>query len=157
LRAPRASRITAKMSDERREIEQFGVIAWRRGGADGVEILLITSRETRRWVPPRGNAIPGLRPYESAAQEAFEEAGVRGGVQPQEIGTYRYQKRSRDGRVTPAKVHLYPMLVTEEAESWPEQNQRERRWFAPGAAADSVDEADLASLIRDFPHIVTKV
>jgi 8-oxo-dGTP pyrophosphatase MutT (NUDIX family) len=145
------------MSDVRREIEQFGVIAWRRAGAEGIEVLLITSRETRRWVPPRGNAIPGLRSYESAAQEAFEEAGVRGGVQPEEIGTYRYGKRSRDGRVTPALVHLYPMLVTEEAESWPEQAQRERRWFAPDAAAAAVDEPDLAGLIRDFPHFVTKV
>ncbi|MEA3039335.1 MAG: hypothetical protein QOE79_1848 [Sphingomonadales bacterium] len=146
------------MSDVGREIEQFGVIAWRRAGLDGdVEILLITSRETRRWVPPRGNAIPGLRPYESAAQEAFEEAGVRGGVQPREIGTYRYGKRSKDGRVTPAQVHLYPMLVTEEVETWPERDQRERRWFTPAAAADLVDEPDLADLIRDFPQLVMKV
>ncbi|MEA3032696.1 MAG: hypothetical protein QOH86_712 [Sphingomonadales bacterium] len=145
------------MSDRGREIEQFGVIAWRRAGACGVEVLLITSRETRRWVVPRGNAIPGLRPHESAAQEAFEEAGIRGGVQPDEIGTYRYGKRSRDGRVVPAFVHLYPMLVTEEAEAWPEHTQRERRWFAPAAAAESVDEPDLAQLIRDFPHSVTKV
>jgi 8-oxo-dGTP pyrophosphatase MutT (NUDIX family) len=146
------------MSDRGREIEQFGVLAWRRAGSDGdVEILLITSRDTRRWVPPRGNPIAGLRPYESAAQEAFEEAGVRGGVQPEEIGTYRYGKRSRDGLVTPALVRLYPMLVTEEAQSWPEQDQRERRWFAPAAAADAVDEADLAALIRDFPHSVMKV
>ena len=145
------------MSDPSREIEQFGVIAWRRAGADGVEVLLITSRETRRWVPPRGNAIPGLRPHESAAQEAFEEAGIRGGVQPKEIGTYRYGKRARDGRVIPAQVHLYPMLVTEEAETWPERHQRERRWFAASAAADAVDEADLADLIRDFPHSVMKV
>src|SRR4051812_41902026 len=141
------------MSDRSREIEQYGVIAWRRSGS-GVEILMITSRETRRWVVPRGNAIPGLRPWESAAQEAFEEAGVRGGVQPEAIGTYRYGKRAKDGRVTPALVHLYPMLVTEEAETWPEQNERERRWFAPAAAAAAVDEADLADLIRDFPHSV---
>ncbi|MEA3036358.1 MAG: hypothetical protein QOH04_2130 [Sphingomonadales bacterium] len=145
------------MSDRGREIEQFGVVAWRFAATGGaVEILLITSRETRRWVVPRGNAIAGLRPYESAAQEAFEEAGVRGGVRQDEIGTYRYDKRARDGRVTPALVHLYPMLVTEEAGAWPEQKERERRWFAPGAAADAVAEADLADLIRDFAHSVTK-
>jgi 8-oxo-dGTP pyrophosphatase MutT (NUDIX family) len=144
------------MSDRGREIEQYGVIAWRRSGS-GVEILMITSRETRRWVVPRGNAIPGLRPWESAAQEAFEEAGVRGGVQPDAIGTYRYGKRAKDGRVTPALVHLYPMLVTEEADAWPEDRQRERRWFDPEAAASAVDEADLAALIRDFPASVTKL
>src|SRR3954469_12540108 len=143
------------MTDARREIEQFGVLAWRRAGSD-VEVLLITSRETRRWVVPRGNAIPGLRPYETAAQEAFEEAGVRGGVQQDELGTYRYDKKARDGRATPARVHLYAMLVTEEVDAWPEQKQRERRWFPAEAAAAAVDEADLAQLIRDFAPIVTK-
>jgi 8-oxo-dGTP pyrophosphatase MutT (NUDIX family) len=146
------------MSDRGREIEQFGVIAWRfAASGGGVEILLITSRDTRRWVVPRGNAIPGLRPYDNAAQEAFEEAGIRGGVQQDEVGTYRYDKRTKDGRVTPALVHLYPMLVTEEADAWPEQKERERRWFAPDAAAAAVDEADLADLIRDFAHSVTKL
>jgi 8-oxo-dGTP pyrophosphatase MutT (NUDIX family) len=145
------------MSERGHELEQYGVIAWRFAASGcGVEILLITSRETRRWVVPRGNAIAGLRPYESAAQEAFEEAGIRGGVQPREIGTYRYDKRARSGRVTPTLVHLYPMLVTEEVDAWPEQKERERRWFAAEAAAGAVDEADLADLIRGFPAIVTK-
>jgi 8-oxo-dGTP pyrophosphatase MutT (NUDIX family) len=145
------------MSARGRQIEQYGVIAWRVAAAGGgVEILLITSRETRRWVVPRGNPIPGLRPYDTAAQEAFEEAGVRGGVQQDELGTYRYDKRGRDGRAIPARVHLYAMLVTEEVDSWPEQKERERRWFAAEAAAAAVDEADLAQLIRDFPAIVTK-
>jgi ADP-ribose pyrophosphatase YjhB (NUDIX family) len=144
------------MSDRGREIEQFGVIAWRFASGGGVEILLITSRDTRRWVVPRGNVIPRLRPYDNAAQEAFEEAGVRGGVQQDEFGTYRYDKRARDGRATPALVHLYAMLVTEEADAWPEQKERERRWFAADSAAAAVDEADLAQLIRDFVAIVTK-
>jgi len=129
-------------------IAQFGVIPWRRSADGDAEILLITSRETRRWVVPRGNAIAGLRDYESAAQEAFEEAGIRGGVEQSALGAYRYDKRRRDGRVVAAEVQLFRMLVTEESADWPERLERERRWFAPEEAAAAVAEPDLARLIR---------
>lgn len=126
---------------------QYGVIPWRRKPAGGVEILLITSRETRRWVVPRGNPIAGLRSYESAAQEAYEEAGVRGGVEERPIGTYTYGKRRRDGSIVPAAVELFRMLVCEEAADWPERSERERRWFAPAEAAEAVAEPELGDLI----------
>jgi len=124
------------------------VVPWRRGADGAAEVLLITSRETRRWVVPRGNPIAGLRPHEAAAQEAYEEAGIRGPVETRTLGTYRYDKRRRDGSLLPAEVHLYRMLVAEEASAWPERGQRERRWFAPEAAAAAVDEPELAALIR---------
>ena len=111
-------------------------------------MLLITSRETQRWVVPRGNVIRGLEPHMSAAQEAYEEAGIRGRMGTEPLGVYRYEKRLRLGRVVPAEVHLYPLEVTEELEEWPERHQRQRRWFAPAAAAEAVDEPELKSLIR---------
>jgi 8-oxo-dGTP pyrophosphatase MutT (NUDIX family) len=126
---------------------QYGVIPWRRGQDGATEILLITSRESRRWVVPRGNPIAGLRSYESAAQEAFEEAGIRGPVEAEAVGTYRYDKR-RGATMVPAEVELFRMVVAEEAADWPERHQRERRWFPVEAAAAAVDEADLAALIR---------
>lgn len=128
-------------------IGQFGVIPWRRRAGGRTEILLITSRETRRWVVPRGNAIAGLRDYEAAAQEAFEEAGIRGGVEEISFGSYRYDKRRRDGSLVPAEVRLFRMLVTEEAQEWPERAERERRWFEPAEAAAAVAEPALAELI----------
>jgi 8-oxo-dGTP pyrophosphatase MutT (NUDIX family) len=126
---------------------QYGVIPWRRDRDREMEILLITSRETRRWVVPRGNPIPGLRNYEAAAQEAYEEAGIRGAVDTEAVGTYRYDKR-RNGASVPALVELFRMAVAEEAAEWPEKHERERRWFQAEAAAAAVDEADLAALIR---------
>ena len=128
-------------------IIQYGAIAWRPGAA-GPEVLLITSRETQRWVVPRGNVIRGLEPHMSAAQEAYEEAGIRGRMGAEPLGVYHYQKRLRLGRVVPAEVHLYPLEVTEELEEWPERHQRQRRWFAPAAAAEAVDEPELKSMIR---------
>jgi 8-oxo-dGTP pyrophosphatase MutT (NUDIX family) len=129
-------------------IRQHGVIPYRTGDGGGVEILLITSRETRRWVVPRGNPIAGLADHESAAQEAYEEAGIRGDVETRPAGTYRYDKRRASGAIEEALVQLFPLRVTEEYDDWPERGQRERRWFARAEAAAAVDEEELAALIR---------
>ena len=129
-------------------ILQYGVIPFRRG--DEIEILLITSRETKRWVVPRGNPMPGLSPPECAAQEAFEEAGVRGMVAGQPFGTYRYDKRRASGMTEEALVELFPMRVDEALDQWPERTQRARCWFPWQEAAAAVAEEDLAALIRRF-------
>ena len=130
-------------------ITQYGVLAYRVAEGGEPLILLVTSRDTRRWVIPRGNPVVGLPPPASAAEEAYEEAGVRGETQPRELGSYRYRKRRRFGSV-PAEVYVFPMRVTEELEEWPEQAERERRWFARAEAAAAVDEQDLAALISSF-------
>jgi 8-oxo-dGTP pyrophosphatase MutT (NUDIX family) len=127
-------------------LTQYGVLPVRRT-AGGLEVLLITSRDTRRWVVPRGNPISGKSPAESAAQEAYEEAGIFGPVEPEPLGQYSYEKRRRLGLV-PATVLLFRMDVAEERNDWPEKRQRERRWFPAEEAAAAVHEADLAQLIR---------
>jgi 8-oxo-dGTP pyrophosphatase MutT (NUDIX family) len=129
---------------------QFGVIPVRRAADGTVEVMLITSRDTRRWVVPRGNPIVGKSPPESAAQEAFEEAGIVGPVEPEAVGSYSYEKRRRLGTALPALVHLFRMSVAEERDDWPEKGQRERRWFPVEEAAEAVDEAELGRLIRDM-------
>ena len=127
-------------------ITQYGVIPWREAEG-GRRILLITSRETRRWVVPRGNPMPGLEPWQAAAEEAWEEAGIRGDVASEPLGAYRYDKRRPDGSFLPAEVRLFAMKVREEAGTWPESDERERRWFSPEEAAEAVDEPDLKALL----------
>lgn len=129
-------------------LTQYGVIPVRIAADGGVEVLLITSRETRRWVVPRGNLIAGKSPVQSAAQEAYEEAGIRGAVEAEPLGRYFYFKRRRNGDLLPAEVQLFEMRVVEICDDWPEKGERERRWFAPRDAAAAVAEADLAELIR---------
>jgi 8-oxo-dGTP pyrophosphatase MutT (NUDIX family) len=133
---------------------QYGVIACRTREAGAVEVLLITSRDTRRWVVPRGNSVPGLSPAQSAALEAWEEAGIHGAILGGEIGAYRYEKRRRDGSATPARVHLFLLAVTEELDRWPERKMRERRWLAPEEAAEAVDEPELKALILSAPQLL---
>ena len=129
-------------------IRQYGVLAYDIADDGEPRILLITSRSTRRWVIPRGNPIPGLSPAQSAAQEAYEEAGIIGPVEADAIGLYSYEKRRRLGFAVPAVVHLFRMNVAEERDEWPEKGQRERRWFPAEEAAAAVHEPELAKLIR---------
>ena len=131
-------------------ITQYGVLPYRVDAEGKLEILLITSRERGRWVVPKGNPIPFLLNYESAAREAFEEAGVEGRISTVPIGSYRYQKRRRGGGAAPAIVNLYPLLVTRQADAWPERGQRELRWFSPAEAAEAVEEPELSVIILSF-------
>jgi uncharacterized protein len=113
-------------------------------------VLLITSRETRRWVVPKGNPIRGLASHEAAAHEAYEEAGVSGIPCPTALGSYHYWKRRRNGSVRRATVAVFPLAFTDQAEDWPEQDERETEWFdLPGAAA-AVEEPELGRIISTF-------
>lgn len=132
-------------------IRQYGVIAWKKGEDGAPLVLLITSRDTGRWVVPRGNPIPGLPPHLAAAEEAWEEAGVRGRVISAAIGDYRYRKTRRSGRGVRAHVTLFPLAVEEELADWPEALVRTRRWAAPDEAAGLVIEPELRALLARFP------
>lgn len=128
---------------------QYAALPWRRGEA-GLEVLLITSRETRRWVIPKGWPMKGRKPFEAAAQEAFEEAGVIGVVKSRKTGAYRYEKRLKNGKLRLVHVNVYPLKVREERDRWPEMAEREKKWVTPTEAAAMVDEPELQSLIAGF-------
>jgi len=115
-----------------------------------VQVLLVTSRESGRWVIPKGNFANSVSPHLAAAQEAEEEAGVRGAVCPTPLGTYRYRKRKGSGASLMADVEVFPLSVSEELPDWKEMKQRQRRWFSLGDAANAVEEPDLRDLIRTF-------
>jgi 8-oxo-dGTP pyrophosphatase MutT (NUDIX family) len=128
---------------------QAAALPWRRA-ANGVEVLLITSRETRRWVLPKGWPMRGLKPPQTAAREAFEEAGVKGEVAKKKIGDFHYEKRLRSGRVQRVRVGVYALRVDDEQEAWPEVEQREKLWTSPAEAAALVQEPELSDLLRAF-------
>ena len=115
-----------------------------------IEILLVTSRGTGRWVVPKGNLGKREAGHDAAAREALEEAGVTGVVDPAPIGGFRYDKQRLSGATISTTVAVYALAVTAEHDEWPESAQRVRRWFSPADAADAVDEPDLGTLIRAF-------
>ncbi|MDQ1153931.1 NUDIX hydrolase [Brevundimonas sp. SORGH_AS_0993] len=131
------------------ETRQVAALPWRVENGQR-RILMITSRETRRWVIPKGGRMVGKSDPEAAAQEALEEAGVKGEIEARSIGVFRYAKGLKDGGLRRCVVSVYPLQVLIQLGAWPEAHQRERRWMTPREAAEAVQEPDLAALIRDF-------
>lgn len=115
-----------------------------------VEILLVTSRETRRWVTPKGWPMKDRADPDAAAREAYEEAGVEGVVAAEPFGAFGYDKTLKRGHSKPVLAALYPLKVETEHTDWPERAQRERLWHTIEEAAAAVREDDLADLIRAF-------
>lgn len=130
---------------------QYGALPYRLDDDASIEVLLVTSRETKRWIIPKGWPIKGLKPSEAAAREAYEEAGVRGRIAGRALGYYVYEKRLEDrGTTVPCQVEVFPLLVKRQSKDWPESKQRMARWFSAAEAAALVDNDQLYNLIREF-------
>jgi len=125
---------------------QIAALPVRRLADGSSRVLLVTSRETRRWIIPKGWPIKGMKDHRAAALEALEEAGVAGRVSRQPVGSYRYWKRlSGCDALCEVAVHL--LEVDEELDEWREKGQRQLVWLRPREAAARVAEADLRLLI----------
>jgi 8-oxo-dGTP pyrophosphatase MutT (NUDIX family) len=131
---------------------QVAALCWRMSKR-GLRILLITSRDTGRWVIPKGWQMHNRSDSAAAAREAYEEAGLRGIVSDRSLGLYTYLKAFPRGRRVPCAVRVFALEVTERLKVYPETGQRRIRWFSPEKAARRVAEPELKALIRDFdPH-----
>jgi 8-oxo-dGTP pyrophosphatase MutT (NUDIX family) len=128
---------------------QIAAIPIRRDSTGKLEVLLVTSRETKRWVIPKGWPWRKVADHDAAAGEAWEEAGVKGNVTPDSIGTFAYAKR-RHGKSRTLTVLVYLLEVAEVAQTWPEAHERKRSWFSPSKAAGLVDEPALKSLLFEL-------
>jgi len=125
---------------------QTGALPWRLAG-DKIEILLVTSRKSGRWTIPKGWPMAGKSLAEAAAQEAFEEAGVRGTVDPNPIGSFRRVKQLLALGVIEVDIVVHHMWVDREFTTWPELGQRKRKWFKAKEAAKRVDSEELGTMI----------
>ena len=134
---------------------QFAALCYRmRKGKP--EILLVTSRRTRRWIIPKGWPQDGMRPAQSAAIEALEEAGVEGKISEQGLGLYAYTKQHVSGRELPCVAMVYPLKVKKVHDLYREVTQRRRKWFSLAEASRLVSEPELAHIIRRFDPAQTK-
>jgi 8-oxo-dGTP pyrophosphatase MutT (NUDIX family) len=128
---------------------QVAALCWRMGRR-GPEVLLITSRNSRRWILPKGWAEPELTAAENAAREAFEEAGVTGRIGSEPVGRYHYLKEKREGTGTPVSVDVFALAVTKQLDDWPEKGQRSMIWVPLDQAAAKISEPGLRGVLKDF-------
>ncbi|MFZ1469865.1 MAG: NUDIX hydrolase [Paracoccaceae bacterium] len=144
---------TPPAADTRRQI---AALCWRMHGS-APEVLLITSRDTGRWIIPKGWLIDGLTEAEAATREAWEEAGVEGRAEPAPLGVFTYRKGLSSQKTVPCAVQVFALRVEGLAISYPEKGQRKRKWLPLGKAAKKVQEPELRHLILTFaPSVAVK-
>jgi 8-oxo-dGTP pyrophosphatase MutT (NUDIX family) len=125
---------------------QVAALCWRLHKGQP-QVLLVTSRDSGRWVLPKGWPMPGRGPEAAAAREAWEEAGVEGKVSPTAIGCYAYDKVLRNTHKLSCAVEVFPLRVQSLKGSFPERKERRRKWFSATEASHLVAEAELRNLL----------
>ncbi|UVK40529.1 NUDIX hydrolase [Mesorhizobium sp. AR10] len=128
-------------------IRQVAAIPFRLSEHGDIEVMLVTSRTTRRFIVPKGWPMKGKSGRKAAMIEAQEEAGVLGKIMKEPAGTYSYWKRL-ENRFVRVDVIVFLLEVTEELANWPEAKKRERAWLTPIDAALLIDEPDLSTLLK---------
>jgi 8-oxo-dGTP pyrophosphatase MutT (NUDIX family) len=126
---------------------QVGALPYRRRVDGTLEVLLVTTRGTGRWMVPKGWPMTGKSHAEAAAQEAYEEAGVRGPAASVELGRFPHEKTRFPAPSLECTVAVFPMAVEQELARWPEREERTRRWFSIEEAARAVNSPGLSAII----------
>lgn len=141
--------LVLSLKNKRDVRSQFGAICYRVVNGK-VQILLITSRRSRKWIVPKGWPMDGKSPAQAAAIEAWEEAGVIGKEHPECVGLYSYTKEAGKIGTYLCVVSLFAVKVKRTSQNFPERDQRKRKWVSPKKAAVLVAEPELGKILRNF-------
>ena len=134
-------------------LTQFGAVCWRMNRGH-VQVLLITSRDTGRWVIPKGWPIADKGGAASAAQEAWEEAGVEGQINDAALGRFTYDKIMPGQTSFQCSVEVFALRVAKLRANFPERKERRRKWFDAAKAARKVAEPELRQLLLRLPELL---
>jgi 8-oxo-dGTP pyrophosphatase MutT (NUDIX family) len=130
---------------------QYAALPYRRRADERTQVMLVTTRESGRWVIPKGWPKKRKKPSATAASEAREEAGVVGVIGRDSIGSYSYKKRLKSGAIVACEVRVFPLKVKRQQKRWPERGERDIQWFSRTKAAKAVRDRALGDIIRSLP------
>ncbi len=134
---------------------QAAALCWRLSARHGLEVMLITSLSSKRWILPKGWLEADLSLAENAAREAFEEAGISGKIEAEPLGSFHYLKERKDGGAVPCRVEVFALQVTKQLDDWPEKGSRRLLWLPPEQAAAKVAEPGLRQLLKNFRNQIS--
>jgi 8-oxo-dGTP pyrophosphatase MutT (NUDIX family) len=138
------SPITAPSIQRGTAMLEAGALAYRRPQNGEVEILLVSKNRSKRWGIPKGRVNASLSFGETAAKEAYEEAGVIGRVSPNSVGMFRAKKKTPVPKIV--EVWVYLLEVDEVLDNWPEREKRQIRWASCKVAARELRNPILTDL-----------
>lgn len=131
--------------------QQYAALCYRMKKKQGpLEVLIATSRDTGRWVIPKGWPMADKKAHQVAEREAFEEVGVKGKIGKEPLGYYTYRKTLDNGLKIPVRVQVHALEVTECLKSFPEKGARTLEWVSCEEAANRVNEPELKILLLQF-------
>ncbi len=131
--------------------QQYAALCYRRKKKTGeTEVLLLTSRDTGRWVIPKGWPMEGKKAHAVAEREAFEEAGVRGTAEKEPFGFFSYDKKLKNGIKVVCLVEVHLLEVMDMVKNFPERESRRLEWVSPQEASIRVNEPELRNLFLAF-------
>jgi len=121
---------------------------------DGIKVVLVTTKpkQNNNWIFPKGKIALGMSAHDSAAKEAFEEAGVIGQISPTQFGTYQQNKWG-----SRMQVHVYTMEVTEILDTWDEMRDRDRLILPLDEAIQLVQSSQKHILVKLREQIAPQV
>ncbi|MEA5570850.1 NUDIX hydrolase [Calothrix sp. UHCC 0171] len=129
-------------------LKQSGVVPYRVNNGS-LEVLLITTRDRQSWVIPKGGIVNKMTPHDSAAKEAWEEAGVIGQVNSSEIGSYKYRKNGKTYH-----VKMYTLPVERESYQFPEAGKRFKQWVKAHEVGKHVKKSSLKRILKQFVNSI---
>jgi 8-oxo-dGTP pyrophosphatase MutT (NUDIX family) len=136
--------------------QQYAALCYRRTKGGGVEVLVATSRDTGRWVIPKGWPMKARKAHQVAEQEALEEAGVKGKAEKAAFGFYHYEKGLDSGMKVPVRVQVHLLKVEEFVRNFKEKGARRIEWVSCEEAANRVNEPELKMLFLQFSTRMNK-
>ena len=125
---------------------QYGVIPYT-NKKKSPKIILITSRTNGYWIFPKGNPMKKKTFFQSAAVEAYEEAGVRGTVNKKASYTIKFRHQNIDH-----KIVLFPMKIETLLDEWPERKERKRKVVSVEKALKMIELTSLQNCLKKWHH-----
>lgn len=138
-----------KKDEDVPKLRQVSALVYRVEPDKTIRILVVTSLDTKRPIIPKGWPMKRLKKHDTAAREAFEEAGIIGKISCKPIGKFHYWKR-RKTHFSYVRVDVFPMKMQKMLDDYPEAERRLRAWLTPEDAALLIDEPQLATIVRKF-------
>jgi 8-oxo-dGTP pyrophosphatase MutT (NUDIX family) len=132
-------------------IQQAAAIPYR-FEKEGLYILLIHSRNEKKWIIPKGIIEDGDSARFTAEKETEEEAGVCGKVKNKIVGNYDYFKWN-----STCRVKVFAMEVEQVLDDWEEKSFRDRKWVKANEVQKIVKPKALRKIIKQFIKTKTEL
>src|SRR5579871_1522803 len=134
---------------------QVGAVCYRRRG-DSIEFLLVNTNGGGKWTFPKGDPMPSLSHSQAAEQEAWEEAGVRGHIEPRHFHLYLHSKgvfwKPPGLREFVIKAFLMEVEVTEPGHE-PDRNPS---WFSPDDAKKTLAKGREVKYAHEMQAVIDR-